>query len=81
MAKQKFHRGDLVRLLNPVEWLGQRKDDLVMIEGSYKDLYGGRGNNNSYSIIHPKCGSMAWVEHYDLELVKRGHWKELIKGK
>ena len=64
-TKQKFQRGNLVKVLS-------RKGDLAIIEGSYADLYWG-DNRNDYSIIFlDSGGSLAWVDEKNMELVDIG---------
>ena len=74
MIKQKFHRGNLVRIADD---LGLSRSHFksgcnVIIEGSYADRYGGH-DIDSYSVIFPEDGnSCAWYHEDQLTLIDTG---------
>ena len=62
--KQKFKRGNLVRVL--------KDDQEVVIEYSYAEEYGG-DDVDSYSVIEMDTGnSHAWLQTNELALIERG---------
>lgn len=64
-TKQKFQRGNLVKVLS-------RKGSLAIIEGSYAELYWG-DNRSDYSIVFlDNGGSLAWVDEANMEFVDTG---------
>lgn len=70
--KQKFNRNDFVRTLTDrIHGAGQ----LAIIEGSYKNIYGGDDVTNYAVWILNKAGtkivnSVAWYDESELEFVK-----------
>lgn len=71
---QKFHIGDIVRIVNPINWYARQYDpsQLFKIEYSYYQKYGGTLSIGvkEYSLKHLfENNSSAWYIEDELELV------------
>jgi hypothetical protein len=87
MNKQKYQRGNLVRVLvghlihGQDAKKGKYTEDispeqvgkLAIIQYSYKDKFGGSSSNECYSVMFQETGaSVAWKYPHELELVNKG---------
>ena len=84
--KQKFQRGNLVEVLfGHAMWSVENGkttlEDVApeevgkkaIIKGSYRDLYGGEDNTDSYSVVFLDTGNtVAWKDDNQLKLIDKG---------
>jgi hypothetical protein len=77
--KQKFKRGNLVRVIDSSSLLGAKKSDIIskddeiqaLIEYSYNEKYG-NGIIDEYSIMYKSGTSLRWTHENQLELIDEG---------
>lgn len=69
-VEQKFKKGDLVRIVKGTRRLGKK----AVIEGSYKDLYGGGGLTPDYCIHFRRYGKEAWYPEDCFQLIQNNRW-------
>lgn len=69
---QKFHIGEIVRIVNPKSWFAKRNyGQLFSVEYSYYQKYGGPHGKNEYCLRHlPEDWLNSWYDEDELELVK-----------
>ena len=69
-VEQKFKKGDLVRIVKGSRRLWKK----AVVEGSYKDLYGGMGITHDYSLHFKECGRESWYDEDVLKLIEHDRW-------
>lgn len=89
MRKEKFRRGDLVRIakdLGPSMEHFRGKGCRAIVIGSYRDKYGG-DNTKSYTLFIEGSGKTSWYDEHQLTLIERGRhdllemWEDQIDAK
>jgi hypothetical protein len=73
VSRQKFHKGDLVRIAKDLGSCMSHftADCDAIVLGSYRDQFGGSGNDTkSYSVFLKDEGECSWYEEWQLTLIQ-----------
>jgi len=77
IAAQKFHCGDLVRIITPDSILFQHEvGQLALVMGSYREIYGTK-STEAYALMTQSGDRRAWYNPDQLALVRKGNYFEL----
>ena len=85
MAKQKFHRGDIVRVAKKLDVTRSHFtcDCDAIVFGSYADQYSGRGGTDVFTLLllpqRRKPYTSSWYPEQSLTLKKRATLKSIRK--